>query len=374
MRYPGVLGLAHRSPLLARSLSRRPCFVFTKRKYATHREIGETSFPLSQSLDTRQRTIPRSDTVGPFQLGLAQSSLKKGERVQKWSELSTGGKIMRTTARTTNLAVILLGAGLFALLGYSLSTELFSKNSPTVLYGDACERIKASAKVAKYLHGPLSFHNSPPSAIRPRHRDRHVISQIMVDAHGQEHMIMTFYVHGQPPGSNVVPSADASSYFETTVEWTKLKVVQASELTLDESIEWSKEHARIMWDKTRRLFKYLAGTPLPPPPLPVQQEKTPEPNKTEESNTWSFAGMFSTLRGSKGTSSRAESKRTPDGQVFTEGEVHANFVRNNDGYFVFRYLLIDFPNSRERNPTRIFVERAPGVRDNEPVMRWNSSY
>lgn len=54
---------------------------------------------------------------------------------------------MRTTARTTNLAVILLGAGLFALLGYSLTTELFSKNSPTVLYGDACERIKASSKV-----------------------------------------------------------------------------------------------------------------------------------------------------------------------------------------------------------------------------------
>ncbi|KAG6889362.1 hypothetical protein C0995_001427 [Termitomyces sp. Mi166 len=327
MRYPGALGLVHRSPLLARSLSKRPCtFVFSSRKYATHRETGETSFPLSHSLDTRQRTIPRADTVGPFQLGLAQSSLKKGERVQKWSELSTGGKVIRTTARTTNLAVILLGAGLFALLGYSLTTELFSKNSPTVLYGDACERIKTSSKVAKYLHGPLSFHNSPPSAIRPRHRDRHVISQIMVDAHGQEHMIMTFYVHGQTPGSDVVPSADAS-YFETTMEWAKLKITQASELTLDESIEWSKEYAHTMWDKTRRLFKYLAGTPVAPPSLPTQQEKTSEPSKTQESTAWSFAGMFSVIRSSRGTSSHAESKRTSDGQVFTEGEVHASFVR-----------------------------------------------
>lgn len=56
-------------------------------------------------------------------------------------------KVMRTTARTTNLTVILLGAGLSALLIYSLTSELFSKNSPTVLYGDACERIKASPKV-----------------------------------------------------------------------------------------------------------------------------------------------------------------------------------------------------------------------------------
>lgn len=177
---------------------------------------------------------------------------------------------------------------------------------------------------------------------------------------------MTFYIHGQPPGSSVVPSVDAS-YLETATNWTKLKLIQASELTLDESLEWSKEYARIMWDKTRRLFKYLAGSPLPPPPLPTQQNQISEPSKAEESSTWTFAGMFSALRGSKGSSSRAESKRTPDGQVFTEGEVHADLVRvsrlnlcaqdriivtmwqNKDGYFVFRYLLIDIP-SKHRLP------------------------
>ncbi|KAG6910580.1 hypothetical protein DXG01_009531 [Tephrocybe rancida] len=314
--------------------------------------------------------MPRADTVGPFQLGLAQSSLRKGEQVKKWSELSTGGKVMRTTARTTNLTVILLGAGLFALLGYSLTTELFSKNSPTVLYGDACERIKASPKVAKYLHGPLSFHNSPPSAVRPRHRDRHVISQIMVDAYGQEHMIMTFYVHGHPAGSEI-PLSNAS-YLETATEWAQEKLSQASDLSFDESVEWTKGYAHTLWDRTRRLFKYLAGAPVPPPSLPTQQEKSSEPHKPEHNSTWSFAGMFSAIKGPKGTS-QAESKRASDGQMFTDGEVHANFIRNNDGYFVFRYLLIDIPNSRERNPVRVFVERAPGVRENEPVMRWNSS-
>jgi len=54
---------------------------------------------------------------------------------------------MRTTARTTNLGVILLGAGLSVLLIYSLSSELFSKNSPTVLYGNACEQINQSEQV-----------------------------------------------------------------------------------------------------------------------------------------------------------------------------------------------------------------------------------
>jgi import inner membrane translocase subunit TIM21 len=60
-----------------------------------------------------------------------------------------GGKnlVVRTTARMTNLTVILFGAGLSAVLVYALTTELFSKNSPTVLYTAACDKIKASSEV-----------------------------------------------------------------------------------------------------------------------------------------------------------------------------------------------------------------------------------
>jgi len=59
--------------------------------------------------------------------------------------------VLRTTERTTNLTVIAIGAGLTALLLYSVGTELLSKNSPTVLYNDACERIKASPKVSSII-------------------------------------------------------------------------------------------------------------------------------------------------------------------------------------------------------------------------------
>ncbi|KAF9459428.1 TIM21-domain-containing protein [Collybia nuda] len=361
---------AQRPPVsLSRSLPKphRTFSPFAKRRYATHRD-GESSSLLSQSLDTKQRPIPRGDSVGPFQLGLAQSSLRKGEKLQSWSQLSTSGKVLRTTARTTNLTVILLGAGLSALLIYSLTSELFSKNSPTVLYGDACERIKASPKVAKYLNGPLSFHNNPPSAIRPRHRNRHVISQIMVDAYGQEHMIMTFYVQGRPPGVEPVPSD--LSYLESAAEWAQGRLFDMSEMTLDESIAWSKDRACDLWTKTKRLFRYLSGAPLPSPPLYNLPSDNTESQKPEDGSGWSFSGMFSSLRNPRG--GPAESKPKSDGRTHTEGQVHANFIRNNDGYFIFRYLLIDMPSSRDLNPVRVFVERAPGVRDNEPVMRWNS--
>jgi import inner membrane translocase subunit TIM21 len=92
--------------------------------------------------------------------------------------------------------------------------------------------------------------------------------------------------------------------------------------------------------------------------------------KSEESSAWNFAGMFSSLKGSRG--GPVEPISSSDGRTFTDGQVHASFIRNKDGYFVFRYLLVDMSSSRDPNRVRVFVERAPGVRDNEPVMRWNS--
>ncbi|TFK41318.1 TIM21-domain-containing protein [Crucibulum laeve] len=347
-------------------------FTRSKRRYATNHPHNLNHGPsdLSQSLDTRQqRSGPRNDSVGPFQLGLSQAA-RQGEKVQKWSELSAGGKVLRTTARTTNLTVILLGAGLSALLIYSLTSELFSKNSPTVLYGDACERLQNSAKLSKYLNGPLSFHNNPPSAVRPRHRNRHVTSQIMVDAYGNEHMIMTFYVKGHPEGHKLQLAED-SSYLDTASKWATEKFAVLSEMSLDDAVSWSKDRTSALYDQGKRAFKYLTGAPVPTPSIPsIPEEQRKGTAKKEESKAWSFAGMFSSLKGSRGDI--VESAPTPSGKVYTDGEVHADLIRNDEGYFVFRYLLVDIPSSRDRNPIRVFVERTPGVRENEPVMRWNS--
>ncbi|KAL0950806.1 hypothetical protein HGRIS_007571 [Hohenbuehelia grisea] len=274
---------------------------------------------------------------------------------------------MRTTARTTNLTVILLGAGLSALLIYSLTTELFSKNSPTVLYGDACERIKNSPQVAKYLHGPLIFHNNPPSTVRPKHRNRHVSSQIMVDSKGREHMIMNFYIQGSPPGSERNANA---SYLESISAWTQSCVDSLSGATLDESIEWAKDSAQDVWESSKSVFRYLSGAPMPPPPIPSSTTEAPKVQTKTEGSAWSFAGMFSSIKGSRGGPS--EPSPETGGRTFTDGEVHADLIRNNDGYFVFRYILIDLPNSRSRDSVRVFVERAPSVRMDEPVLRWDS--
>lgn len=140
------------------------------RQYATHREEHSHTHPgvnssslLSQALNQKQRRLRREDSVGPFQLGLSQPSYDDGSS-KKWSELSPKGKgqsskhifmvttfrmflAIRATARTTNMTVILFGAGLTAILVYALTSELVSRNSPTVLYEEACQRIKSSSRV-----------------------------------------------------------------------------------------------------------------------------------------------------------------------------------------------------------------------------------
>ncbi|KAJ7596678.1 TIM21-domain-containing protein [Mycena floridula] len=349
--------LVHSQRRTAAFVYYRPCWS-ASRKYATRRE----SLDLPHSLDTNSSARPASrQSVGPFQLGISQSSFGKAQPVKKWSELSAGGKIKRSAASSTNLTVILLGAGLSAVLVYCLTSELFSKNSPTVLHSRACDRISESPQVAKYLYGPLTFHNNPPSAVRPRHRNHHVTSQIMVDSSGREHMILNFYVQG---ASELV----SESYLDSATRWTQSAAERISDITWDEVVGWSEAKLSQTWQESKRVFRYLIGSPIT---SSTSDSYGHGPETIQKPAETSFLGMFSSLKGSRATSA-AEARTEAESRGFTDGEVHADFIRNDQGYFVIRYILIDLPNSRSRNSVRVFVERAPGVRENEPVMRWNS--
>lgn len=167
VRLVTVLCRSHQG-LSACTTRHKPSSTFLQfpRRFATHRDPLPSSL-LTSTLDQKQRgnIQGQNDSVGPFALGV-QPSLRHGEKVKKWSELSTGGKgmcnaylpiyvltlknitVTRAAARSSNLAVILIGAGFSAMLIYALTSELFSRNSPTVLYGDACDRIKASPRVS----------------------------------------------------------------------------------------------------------------------------------------------------------------------------------------------------------------------------------
>ncbi|EPQ61441.1 hypothetical protein GLOTRDRAFT_124721 [Gloeophyllum trabeum ATCC 11539] len=343
-----------------------------RRAFATHRDPVVPSSLLSQALDQRQRAARREDSVGPFQLGIVPPTPDEVDNVKKWSELSAGGKVARATARTTSLTVILFGAGLSAMLIYALTSELFSRNSPTVLYSEACDKIKESPRVARYLPGPLVFHNNPPSSFRPRHRNHQVSSQVVTDASGKEHLLLNFYVHSRASESTFSASADSS--FASIGNWIKDSTAHVSELSWDEYVAEMKVKANAVAESTQRLVRYLAGKPEPPRPRDTSTAVEPvEEKKEEKGRWWNLAGVFGSLRGAVGRGSHENASPTGDGKVWTDGEVHADLVKDTDGYFRFRYILVDIPNSRTRTPIRVFVERASDVRENEPVWRFQPS-
>lgn len=52
------------------------------------------------------------------------------------------------TERSVGLQVVLFGGALFVVLAYTLSTELFSRNSPTVLLNEAIDMVEDSEVVS----------------------------------------------------------------------------------------------------------------------------------------------------------------------------------------------------------------------------------
>jgi mitochondrial import inner membrane translocase subunit TIM21 len=138
---------------------------------------------------------------------------------------------------------------------------------------------------------------------------------------------MTFYVQGRPQGE-IAPPLD-SSYFKSMSDWIKDKFSGLSELSFDEAIAWSKQSGMDIWDKSIRAFKYLSGAPLPAIQVPsMPSPETKERAKKEVNTIWSFAGVFSSLKGAKKTSNEKTSRQT--GRSFTEGEVHADLVKVGD--------------------------------------------
>ncbi|CUA72285.1 hypothetical protein RSOLAG22IIIB_00950 [Rhizoctonia solani] len=304
-------------------------------------------------------TTADNTNVGPFQLGISPEAMK-GPKIKPWKELSTGGKAMRVTARASNLTVILLGAGLSAVLVYALATELFAKNSPTVIYGESCDRIRSSHELSRFLIPPYKFHNNPPSssASPPRHRNRHISSQVAVDSYGREHLFLHFYMDGAMPNMRTL----SPSWFDS--EWN---------FSYQEAAHWLKTQTTYAIDGARRSFAYLTGAPLPSPSPPTRASNAgndrTEIGKSSGEGAWSFAGIFSSLKGK----TRGLGGETDERGLYASGEVHVDLVKDDKGIYQYRYLLVDIPSSRAYKHKRVFVERDSSVRDSDTIVMWESN-
>jgi hypothetical protein len=213
-----------------------------------------------------------------------------------------------------------------------------------------------------------------------------VSSQIALDSAGREHMFLTFFVAGADPNAPPAPEGLAD------------RLAALGDMSWDELTAAAHARADSAWHAVKTAVRYVAGKPtLTIAPTPTAEADTPV---AEARGAWSFVGLFSSLRTSK-TEGGASSV---SGQTFAEGEVHAELIRvgrlgamSNQGADSVGRMMMDTlcsgtclwispvslgfwqvggaltaarVDSRTRQRNRVFVERAPGVSENEHVMLW----
>ena len=178
-------------------------------------------------------------------------------------------------------------------------------------------------QVKQFFHGPLIFHNNPPSVVRPRHRNDRVASQITRDSSGREHLLLNFFIQGQDPSKPIIREIDSRR--EAVVDWSTQKKEVILDMSYDDMVDGTKQYSGEVWERCKRLFRFLSGEPLPsskaPPPPPPERKQ----EKQEGGWTSGLMGMFAGLKAHGQDSSNA-SEDGPTGQVYTDGEVHADLI------------------------------------------------
>ena len=159
--------------------------------------------------------------------------------------------------------------------------------------------------------------------MRPRHRNDRVASQITRDSAGREHLLLNFFVQGQDPSKPILRESD--SRWDAAVDWATQQGTRLSEMTYDEMVDSTKQYSGEVWDRCKRLFRFLSGEPVPsskatPSPPPEQREE-----KREGGWTSGLMGMFAGLKGHGRDASNAP-EDVPEGQFYTDGEVHADLI------------------------------------------------
>jgi hypothetical protein len=85
--------------------------------------------------------------VGPFPLPPGDRDAQVRAAGRKWRELNGSEKVGVAATQTSSLVVVLAGGVLAALVLYSTGTELWSEASPTRIFEDCVDRVRASEEV-----------------------------------------------------------------------------------------------------------------------------------------------------------------------------------------------------------------------------------
>ncbi|KAJ9126751.1 hypothetical protein QFC24_001782 [Naganishia onofrii] len=247
---------------------------------------------------------PYVGSVGPFGLGVGLGSNIRNKDWKKWRELGLGGK------------------------AYALTTELFAKNSPTVLHNQAIDMIESSKTMQQHLLKPYSFTHSSSASSTTRHSSPVQTQHTRHPQTQNEHLIMRFWVHGR--GKDEVEFLGwLYQPFRDARGWLEVQYEQLMEQYLMDRLDddGTQTHDAKSTDRVEA----------------AQQQ--------QQESSW-FGGMFGALKPSSqgpsrnGIAGKGRKALQPAG-TYTSGEVHADFLKDPETQtYRLLTLTVDIPSSK----------------------------
>jgi len=162
-------------------------------------------------------------------------------------------------------------------------------------------------------------------------------------------MFLHFYIQGSQPGTKATDTSEG--HFNSMIHWTSDGLSRLSDMSFDDVVDGVRARAAGAAESSKALFRFLSGEDTSTPSSNQPPIREPAPVEQKSSSVWSFAGLFSGIKGKR----RGDGLDAADDRVFLEGEAHAELVRNDQGYFDFKDLIVEIPNSHASNRTQVAV-------------------
>lgn len=164
-------------------------------------------------------------------------------------------------------------------------------------------------------------------------------------------MFLHFYIQGSQPGTKDVDGSEG--YLDSMIHWTGDGLSRLSDMSFDDVVNGVRARAAGVAESSKALVRFLSGEATPAPSANQPLTREPVPAEKEPSSVWSFAGLFSGIKGKR----HGDGLYVADGRVFLEGEAHAELVRNDQGYFDFKDLIVEIPSALLPRTCTLYFKR-----------------
>lgn len=145
MTAPGaqlLLRLAHR----AHTRAARPLPL----RFASSSSPSADPHPILSELRRKGATASSANSgphLGPFPMPNAEREARIADSQRKWAQMGGAEKAGVVATQSASFVVVACGAGLFLLVVYAFGSELFGEASPTRIFEDCADRVKADEEV-----------------------------------------------------------------------------------------------------------------------------------------------------------------------------------------------------------------------------------